>query len=188
MDWQDNVEIWRRDCIGFLDQLFDANIEEMNGKILICIFWRMLGAFISVAPTDLFSVGDYIFLMSIVFLRSCGVYISEQINLLVASDGYNKSFPGSMKVYNGLASFGRYLSYLQNQIGDRCSGSISITSSQIARFVQPLFCLNFSQKKVLFVPFHYFLRLFIHNVDVAFSSFCHLVDVLYIYNVDGDFS
>ncbi|KAI6696158.1 hypothetical protein NL676_016277, partial [Syzygium grande] len=52
---EDNVEIWRRDCIGFLDQLFDANIEEMNGKILICIFWRMLGAFISVAPTDLFS-------------------------------------------------------------------------------------------------------------------------------------
>lgn len=50
-----NVEIWRRDCIGFLDQLFDANIEELNGKILICIFWRMLGAFISVAPTDLFS-------------------------------------------------------------------------------------------------------------------------------------
>ncbi|XP_030533160.1 uncharacterized protein At3g06530 isoform X1 [Rhodamnia argentea] len=52
---EDNVEIWRRDCIGFLDQLFDVNIEEMNGKILICIFWRMLEAFISVVPTDLFS-------------------------------------------------------------------------------------------------------------------------------------
>lgn len=69
------MEIWRRDCIGFLDQLFAANIEEMNGKILICIFWRMLGAFISVAPTDVFSVGNYIFLMFIVFLRHVGLYI-----------------------------------------------------------------------------------------------------------------
>ncbi|KAF8044357.1 hypothetical protein BT93_A2372 [Corymbia citriodora subsp. variegata] len=52
---EDNMEIWRRDCIGFLDQLFDAHIEELNGKILICIFWRMLGAFISVVPADFFS-------------------------------------------------------------------------------------------------------------------------------------
>ncbi|KAK4787741.1 hypothetical protein SAY86_011574 [Trapa natans] len=46
------AKMFAGDCAGFLDQLFDANIEELNAKILICIFWKLLDAFISVAPPD----------------------------------------------------------------------------------------------------------------------------------------
>lgn len=48
------------DCAGFLDQLFDANIEELNAKIIVCIFWRLLDAFISVAPAEFLLVGTFL--------------------------------------------------------------------------------------------------------------------------------
>ncbi|XP_031392129.1 uncharacterized protein At3g06530 isoform X2 [Punica granatum] len=45
-------------CTGFLDQLSDANVKELNPKILIGIFWELLEAFISVAPMEFLSTED----------------------------------------------------------------------------------------------------------------------------------
>ena len=48
------------DCRNFLDQLFVADIDALNTYILICIFWRLLEAFISASSTEVFLVGGAI--------------------------------------------------------------------------------------------------------------------------------
>lgn len=40
------------DCKAFLDQLYDVKFEELNAEILICIFWRLLDAFIATSYAD----------------------------------------------------------------------------------------------------------------------------------------
>ncbi|KAI8563564.1 hypothetical protein RHMOL_Rhmol03G0119100 [Rhododendron molle] len=44
------------DCKGFLDQLFEANFDtnfrQLNSKILVCLFWRILEVFVSTMPAD----------------------------------------------------------------------------------------------------------------------------------------
>lgn len=45
------------DCRRYLDQLFDADIGDLNMKILVCTFWRLLEAFISTMPSDVLLVG-----------------------------------------------------------------------------------------------------------------------------------
>ncbi|XP_058207523.1 uncharacterized protein At3g06530 isoform X3 [Rhododendron vialii] len=44
------------DCKGFLDQLFEANFNtnfrQLNSKILVCLFWRILEVFVSTMPAD----------------------------------------------------------------------------------------------------------------------------------------
>ncbi|XP_052289265.1 uncharacterized protein At3g06530 isoform X1 [Citrus sinensis] len=47
-----SAEILSWDCRKFLDQLFDTDIEALNTKLLICIFWRLLEAFILAMPAD----------------------------------------------------------------------------------------------------------------------------------------
>ncbi|WCJ36431.1 ARM repeat superfamily protein [Euphorbia peplus] len=42
------------ECQGFLDQLVDHDVNALNANILICLFWRLLEAFISVATLDTF--------------------------------------------------------------------------------------------------------------------------------------
>lgn len=56
-DWQFSAEILSWDCRKFLDQLFDTDIEALNTKLLICIFWRLLEAFILAMPADVLLVG-----------------------------------------------------------------------------------------------------------------------------------
>lgn len=54
------------DCKGFLDQLFEANFNtdfrQLNSKILVCLFWRILEVFVSTVPADVSLVGDAVFL------------------------------------------------------------------------------------------------------------------------------
>ncbi|KAJ0099511.1 hypothetical protein Patl1_20742 [Pistacia atlantica] len=45
-----NAEMFSWDCRRFLDQLLNADLEELNTKILVCTFWRLLEAFISTMP------------------------------------------------------------------------------------------------------------------------------------------
>ncbi|XWS47705.1 hypothetical protein CRYUN_Cryun13aG0007100 [Craigia yunnanensis] len=52
-----NEEMLDWDCRNFLDQLFAADIGALNTYILICIFWRLLEAFISASSTEVF-LGD----------------------------------------------------------------------------------------------------------------------------------
>ncbi|KAH9678608.1 hypothetical protein KPL71_025786 [Citrus sinensis] len=52
-----SAEILSWDCRKFLDQLFDTDIEALNTKLLICIFWRLLEAFILAMPADVLLVG-----------------------------------------------------------------------------------------------------------------------------------
>ena len=59
---QSNTRILDGDCKGFHDHLFDTNSKELNSKILICLFWRSLEAFITTAPEDVSLVGDTYFL------------------------------------------------------------------------------------------------------------------------------
>ncbi|XP_022736219.1 uncharacterized protein At3g06530 isoform X2 [Durio zibethinus] len=49
-----NEEMLDWDCRKFLDQLFVADIYSLNACILICIFWRLLEAFISTSSTEVF--------------------------------------------------------------------------------------------------------------------------------------
>ncbi|CAN1813501.1 Uncharacterized protein At3g06530 [Linum perenne] len=41
-----NKEVLQWDCRKFLDQLFSIPLTELNTNILICVFWRLLDAFI----------------------------------------------------------------------------------------------------------------------------------------------
>ncbi|CAL5366770.1 unnamed protein product [Camellia sinensis] len=53
---ESNAGMLDGDCKGFLDQLFETNFKtnfrQLNAKILICVFWRLLGGFISAMPAD----------------------------------------------------------------------------------------------------------------------------------------
>ncbi|XP_058205206.1 uncharacterized protein At3g06530-like isoform X1 [Rhododendron vialii] len=44
------------DCKGFLDQLFEVNFNtnfrQLNSKILVCLFWRILEVFVSTMLVD----------------------------------------------------------------------------------------------------------------------------------------
>jgi U3 small nucleolar RNA-associated protein 10 len=42
-----NTKTLDKDCKGFLDNLFDTNTKDLNSKILICLFWRLLESLIS---------------------------------------------------------------------------------------------------------------------------------------------
>ncbi|KAH9678617.1 hypothetical protein KPL71_025786 [Citrus sinensis] len=53
-----SAEILSWDCRKFLDQLFDTDIEALNTKLLICIFWRLLEAFILAMPADVLLADD----------------------------------------------------------------------------------------------------------------------------------
>ncbi|XP_076957841.1 uncharacterized protein At3g06530-like [Bidens hawaiensis] len=46
------------DCIGFLENMHDMNFEELNSEILICVFWRLLDAFIAVSCEDVLKDGN----------------------------------------------------------------------------------------------------------------------------------
>ncbi|KAL8051037.1 hypothetical protein ABFS82_06G118900 [Erythranthe guttata] len=41
------------DCKGILNDLLDTDIKDLNAEILSCLFWRLLKAFIAIAPADL---------------------------------------------------------------------------------------------------------------------------------------
>ncbi|KAL7147600.1 hypothetical protein ABFS83_06G118300 [Erythranthe nasuta] len=41
------------DCKGILNDLLDTDIKDLNAEILACLFWRLLKAFIAIAPADL---------------------------------------------------------------------------------------------------------------------------------------
>ncbi|KAI8564500.1 hypothetical protein RHMOL_Rhmol03G0186500 [Rhododendron molle] len=62
------------DCKGFLDQLFEANFNtnfrQLNSKILVCLFWRILEVFVSTMPAD-------------VSLDDCGKWMSTFQDLFV---------------------------------------------------------------------------------------------------------
>uniref|UniRef100_A0A2P2MAY2 Uncharacterized protein At3g06530 n=1 Tax=Rhizophora mucronata TaxID=61149 RepID=A0A2P2MAY2_RHIMU len=47
-----NKELLQWDCGKFLDQLFHTDLKLLNANILICIFWRLQEAFISVVAAD----------------------------------------------------------------------------------------------------------------------------------------
>ncbi|XP_024990164.1 uncharacterized protein At3g06530 isoform X2 [Cynara cardunculus var. scolymus] len=49
---ESNRRMLDRDCKAFLDQMYDVKLEELNAEILICIFWRLLEAFIATAFED----------------------------------------------------------------------------------------------------------------------------------------
>lgn len=49
---ESNRRMLDRDCKAFLDQMYDVKLEELNAEILICIFWRLLEAFIATALED----------------------------------------------------------------------------------------------------------------------------------------
>ncbi|XP_044468232.1 uncharacterized protein At3g06530-like [Mangifera indica] len=53
-----NAEMLSWDCRRYLDQLFDADIGDLNMKILVCTFWRLLEAFISTMPSDVLLDAD----------------------------------------------------------------------------------------------------------------------------------
>ncbi|XP_076945325.1 uncharacterized protein At3g06530-like [Bidens hawaiensis] len=46
------------DCIGFLDNMHDMKFEELNSEILICVFWRLLDAFIAASCEDVLKDGN----------------------------------------------------------------------------------------------------------------------------------
>ncbi|KAK1419459.1 hypothetical protein QVD17_28628 [Tagetes erecta] len=41
------------DCKAFLDHMHDMRLEELSAKILVCIFWRLLDAFIAASCEDI---------------------------------------------------------------------------------------------------------------------------------------
>lgn len=47
-----------RDCKAFLDHLSDTNLKDLNAKILMCLFWKLSEAFITITPEDVSMVGD----------------------------------------------------------------------------------------------------------------------------------
>ncbi|XP_059627802.1 uncharacterized protein At3g06530 [Cornus florida] len=47
-----NTRVLDRDCKTFLNQLVGTNCKELNADILICLFWRLLEAFVSAASPD----------------------------------------------------------------------------------------------------------------------------------------
>lgn len=49
-----NSEMLNWDCVRLADQIFDSNLNlrDLNAKILICIFWRLVDVFISSVPAD----------------------------------------------------------------------------------------------------------------------------------------
>ncbi|KAM5557014.1 uncharacterized protein ABKV19_024415 [Rosa sericea] len=51
------TEMLNWDCSRFLDKL-DSNLKAINANILICIFWRLMEAFLSAMPADVSLDGD----------------------------------------------------------------------------------------------------------------------------------
>ncbi|KAE9614797.1 hypothetical protein Lal_00036146 [Lupinus albus] len=48
-----NSEMLDWDCSAFFDHLSVASLRPLNTKLLVCIFWRLLSALISVVPSDI---------------------------------------------------------------------------------------------------------------------------------------
>ncbi|CAB4271187.1 unnamed protein product [Prunus armeniaca] len=61
------------DCRIFLDKL-DSNLKALNANILICLFWRLMEAFLSAMPADI-SMNTHL-LNLILVLTSTGVLVS----------------------------------------------------------------------------------------------------------------
>ena len=51
--WQFKTEMLDWDCKRFLDQLVKEDHNELNAVALICIFWRLLDAYISSVNADM---------------------------------------------------------------------------------------------------------------------------------------
>lgn len=49
---ESNTIMLDRDCKAFLDHLSDTNLKDLNAKILMCLFWKLSEAFITIAPED----------------------------------------------------------------------------------------------------------------------------------------
>ncbi|KAI7750197.1 hypothetical protein M8C21_026294 [Ambrosia artemisiifolia] len=47
------------DCKAFLDNMHDMEFEELNAEILICIFWRLLDAFIATSCEHVSEVSPF---------------------------------------------------------------------------------------------------------------------------------
>lgn len=45
------------ECKGFLDKL-NSNLKALNANILICIFWKLMVAILSVMPADVSLVSN----------------------------------------------------------------------------------------------------------------------------------
>lgn len=46
------------DCSAFFDHLLVTNLRPLNAKLLVCIFWKLLAALISVVPSDILLVSN----------------------------------------------------------------------------------------------------------------------------------
>ncbi|KAM7494654.1 hypothetical protein LguiB_029263 [Lonicera macranthoides] len=73
---ESNTRILDGDCKGFHDHLFDTNSKVLNSKILICLFWRSLEAFITTAPEDV-SLND----KWVCTLKDLFIFFASQSNL-----------------------------------------------------------------------------------------------------------
>ncbi|KAI8564023.1 hypothetical protein RHMOL_Rhmol03G0152200 [Rhododendron molle] len=74
------------DCKGFLDQLFEANFDtnfrQLNSKILVCLFWRILEVFVSTMPADVsLSPSGAVMWMLLVSFRDVGSSNSVHVGL-----------------------------------------------------------------------------------------------------------
>ncbi|XVE56436.1 hypothetical protein DITRI_Ditri04bG0009000 [Diplodiscus trichospermus] len=80
------LEMLDWDCRKFLDQLSIADIDALNTYILICIFWRLLEAFISASSTE-------------VFLDDCEKVINQvqDFFIFVAVSSLKKAFKGHLQ-------------------------------------------------------------------------------------------
>ncbi|XP_015973198.1 uncharacterized protein At3g06530 [Arachis duranensis] len=48
-----NSEVLDWDCSAFFDHFLVTHLKPLNGKIIVCLFWRLLKALISAMPSDL---------------------------------------------------------------------------------------------------------------------------------------
>lgn len=46
------MEKFDKVCSGFVDQLFSADLDAMNSKIMVCIFWSLVQACAEAAHQD----------------------------------------------------------------------------------------------------------------------------------------
>ena len=46
------------DCRMFVERLFDSSVNELASEILVCLFWRLVEAFVTAAPDAVSFVAD----------------------------------------------------------------------------------------------------------------------------------
>ncbi|KAK3033239.1 hypothetical protein RJ639_033119 [Escallonia herrerae] len=52
-----NTNLLDRDCKTFVDELFNSNIKELNSMLIVCLFWRLLEAFVRTTSENISMVG-----------------------------------------------------------------------------------------------------------------------------------